>query len=171
MPLVLRKISKSRWFVDKPWLQLHDLNADAAKDLATSDGTLSIFLIDGDKSQLDRVIAALSANGNKPDNVDYALVDLQLLTALGFKTEETPGATPDSEVNAWHRDVVDLSIMKLLRFALLIRDQAERNRVPRPKVIKLVKEGITAGYLDQNRISVTYLQKIGLDSSADDDIA
>lgn len=164
MPLVLRKISKSRWYIDKPWLQLHDLKADATKDLAATDGKLSIYLVEEtNSSTLDRVIAALGANVDRPDKFDFALIDLQLLMELGFETKDTPGVTPDNEVNSWHREMVNLSITKIMRLAFLIRDQAKRDRISQPEVVELVKNGIAAGHLDRNRMKENFLQKIGIE--------
>lgn len=63
MPLILRKIEKGRWNSDPqavPWLPPGEVQAQALLDLAPKDNGLSVWLIEEDRSNLDRVVAALA---------------------------------------------------------------------------------------------------------------
>ena len=82
MPFVLRKIRKSKWWKHPgvPWLAHSDLQADALGDLQTSSNQLSVYHIEDDKSNLEQIVTALAASRDTIANLDYALLDLQIVT-------------------------------------------------------------------------------------------
>lgn len=61
MPHFLLSITKRKWDkLDVPWLPSHDIQGDPLGALRLNDGTLSVWHIDDDKSNLDIVITALA---------------------------------------------------------------------------------------------------------------
>ena len=87
MSFILRKIRKGRWHGSDvlKWLPANELPADSLVDLATKDNQLSIYIVEGDRSNLDRIIAALSANCDFISNFDYALLDKEVLDVIKIK--------------------------------------------------------------------------------------
>jgi hypothetical protein len=82
-------------------------------------GRLSVYLVDDPSNlgQIERIITAFVAT--RPPNrffdpLEYVLFDQIDLEQDGFIVDSTPGDTPDETVNAWHRDISDVSIRKLL---------------------------------------------------------
>jgi hypothetical protein len=86
-------------------------------------------------------------------NVDYALLDHQLLSDLHITMASTRGGTPDEEVNtAWHRDLVELSAGKLVTLATAIFTHAEKQRMPKIRVHQLIVQAVTLGWIDIQRL-------------------
>lgn len=96
MPLVLRKIRKSKWYKTErvSWLEEGQLQADALADLKTTNNELSVWHIEDDKSNLEEVVAALAANCDDVSNLDYALFDQQLLSEIDIRIKATKGGSP-----------------------------------------------------------------------------
>ena len=93
------------------------------RDLEPDNNTLSVWYIEDDRSNLERVAVALASTRDTFSNFDYALVDEQLLSALNIKVVQTDGITPDQEANTqWHRDLVELSDADLIALARTIEE-------------------------------------------------
>lgn len=86
MPLILRMISKGKWLPEPnlPWLKEDELQADVFHELKTGENTLSVWSIADDRSNLERVVAALAANRNRVSNFDYALISQERLQQAGL---------------------------------------------------------------------------------------
>ena len=140
MPLLLRKIRKNRWFL---YLLEGEIPADPLVDLATSANRLSVWYIEADRSNLERVQVALASNGEYVSNFDYALFEDRLLEGLNVKISQTVGSTPDESANVeWHRDVEELSASKLAEIAKIVFHYFEKARVPEIEVAVKVRGGI-----------------------------
>jgi len=73
MPRLIRRIRKARWTL-QAWLGEGELPSDVFLDLNSKDNTLSLWLVEDDNSNLNRVLAAMAAQGS-PDAFDYAVLD------------------------------------------------------------------------------------------------
>lgn len=163
MPLMLRKIRKAKWYKNDgvPWLQEGEIQGDALGDLITKSNELSIWVIDDDRSNLDRVVAALGAMGNNVDVVEYALMDFEAVGDMGIVVKDVSGATGDSEANKrWHKNLSELTADKLLALARTIDREAERTRATDRQVARLVRSAIESGSLDRRAIQVPVLEKM-----------
>jgi len=154
VPFMLRKIRQARWYrVEGAWLAADEIPADPLSDLTTKDNQLSVWSIEDDRANVERVIAALAASGTDLANVDYALLDQRWLSDLHIQMASTRGGTPDEEVNAaWHRDLVELSAGKLVALATAIFTQAEKQRMPRMRVHQLIAQAVASGWIDLQRL-------------------
>jgi hypothetical protein len=153
VPSFLIKVTFGRWQTDPPWLPAGDLQAAALFDLRFSNNKLSIWKIDDTNSNLDRVIAALSANNGKMsiENVDYVLLPPGLIQSLGVKIEKSPGGTLDRLANSeWHHDIVELSVSKIVAIAECIRGQTILRKRER-EIQKLLKDGLEKNHIDITR--------------------
>ncbi len=162
MPFILRKIRKARWYQNGeiPWLAAGELQADPLADLATSDNTLSVYLIESDKSNLERVVTALAANCNKVSNLDFALLDLGVFSKLEIKVECAAGQTPDEQVNKWHRDLVELSAQKLIELAKAILSSAGKKRLSKRSLVRLIAEALEFNHISAAKLKPGVLKKI-----------
>lgn len=148
MPLVIRRVTQARWFRDviRPWLQKGEIPADPLADLRTTKNSLSVYLVDDDKSNLDRVICALAATREKIQHFDYLLFDWEILPSTGITVEPTEGETIDRAVNELHRDLVELSGRKLLALAAeILHSEYETGRFLKKKVNELIDQAAKAG--------------------------
>jgi len=152
MPLLLRVISKAKWYKENlPWLMENDLQADALTDLRTDNNKLSLYHIEDDKSNLERIITALASTRQRPDKLDYVLLELPILENAGFRIESTRGKTPDDAVNLWHRDMIELSATKVLSLAQIIAN-ADKNRILEKQVGQLLVSAASSGRLKRTLV-------------------
>ncbi len=155
MPLLLRKIRKNRWY--KPDVAAgapaSPMPADPVGDLYTSGNDLSVFQIENDRSNLERVVTALGANAETISNVDYALFEDRLVTQVKLEINETPGGTPDEEVNKWHRDIAVGTADNLLALAKGIYSVCETERVSEKEIHSWVAQGLERGELSRSNLN------------------
>ncbi len=152
MPLLLRTIRKPRWY-EVAWLEEGKAQADALRDLVTTENKLSVWHVEDDKSNLYQVVAAIAATRDHASNFDYALFDQTLLTRIRARIENTVGHTFHKEANAcWHRDIVELSAEKIAELANIIMERGTKDRISEIKVISLVKQAVTSGIVDMHKL-------------------
>lgn len=117
------------------------LQADAVIDFKTDSNSLSLYVVEDDRSNLHQITAALAANADSVSNVDYALFDKQLLINEGFVLDSTiKGNTPDLEVNDWHLDLIQLTAQSLGRLIEVVHVQGEKQRLNLPDVKLYLKQ-------------------------------
>lgn len=163
MPLLLRKIRKSRWYKNDsmPWLKENEIQADPLGDLVTSGNTLSVWLVEDDESNLEQVIVALASSCDNVSNLDYALINVDLLLNVGIKIEAKEGLTPYSRANPWHRDLVELTTNKLFKLAEAMFVHSDRKRVAEKIVLNLIKDAVQDGQINRTKLSAGILRKLG----------
>ena len=151
---------KPRWFKHSAvgWLNPGEAPGDALKDLGTDEGVLSIFQVD-DEAAKWRVIAALAANRQSLDSLDYSWFDGTNFGSNGIVTNQVPGGTPDATVDGWHYDVVNLSARKVARIADIVSTGA-MGRVQKPEVKDLIRKGLNSGHLDRNKVKPGVLKAL-----------
>lgn len=162
MAFFLRGIRRARWFRHPaiPWLPPGQLQADALLDLKTEGNSLSVYRIEDNRSNLERVVAALAASRDDPVNFDYALLEEAAVQELNILIETPPGDTPDEAVNrAWHRDLSQLTVDQLVELAKAIV-AGVRDRVPQKRIMELLQRSLRDGLLDRGRVKATLLVKI-----------
>jgi hypothetical protein len=159
---ILRRLRRAKWYKNEntPWLLAGELQADALGDLLTQFNALSIWQIEADRTNLERVIAALVTTQENLSNFDYVLVDQSVIENAGFKIESNIGETPDSTANTWHRDLIELTADRLLMLARIIRQEGEIERLPEKRVIQLVNQSLSRDYIHQNQLSEKLLRKL-----------
>jgi hypothetical protein len=155
MPLVLRKIRKARWYKKDvvSWLKEGELQADVFVDLKTDANKLSLWLVEDNKSNLDRIIAAVASTSDDPSNIDFALFHRSLIDSLKINSEKTSGESHDQEANQlWHLNLIELSADKLFQLAQEIQKHGEKDRFYEKQVINLLIESIKAGKIPKNNL-------------------
>jgi hypothetical protein len=142
----MRGIRKSRWFGKPDWPPAGDSPADSLSDLQTNDNALSVWRIEGDRSNLERAITAMAATRDIISNYDYILIDEQAVDGLGLQVKVEPGKTPDQAANlTWHRDVIHLTSSQICQLSQVLFSRAERARVTEKQVRDLLVAAIRDG--------------------------
>ncbi len=133
MPLLI-KLDNKRWW-DKPeWLTKGDVPAQALLDFKLENNELSVWHVESNGSNLDRVLTALAANRDFIDKIDYAVLDEKVVADWDIKLRKTPGISPDDYASKeWHRDLTELTGLKLLGLATEIVDLIKRKQ---PAMVK-----------------------------------
>jgi hypothetical protein len=136
MPLLI-KLDNKRLF-DKPtWLPPGEVPAEALQGFRLDENNeLSVWFVESDRSNLDRILTALAANRDFATQIDYAIFDETVLSRSGITPRKTPGRTPDPDASAkWHWDLIKLSGRRLLNLA-----EAIGSGSPQRKSVGSVKE-------------------------------
>lgn len=162
MPLLLRKIRKSKWYKNDsvPWLEEDEVQSDALGDLVTSNNTLSVWLVEDDKSNLEQVIVALASTVDNISNLDYVLVNSDLLLNIGIKIEQKEGLTPYVKANKWHRDLEEMTTIKLCKLAEIIFIHSEKNRVSQKEILNLIRNAVQNGQVDKDSLKDGIIHKL-----------
>jgi hypothetical protein len=150
VPLVLRSIQKANWYNNAAltWLGSDDLQADVLRDLGTKGNRLSVYVIDDECARLERVAVALATTKGFIKQVDYALLEYEVLTEMGIKVDKTEGATPDKVVNTWHLEFVELTIDLIVALARMIRQRGTLRRIPEKRIKELTVSGVNSRQLE-----------------------
>lgn len=169
MPLIFRGINKTRWNQQKHqdeynWLKAGEIPAETLTDVVRKDiqqNELSVYLIDDNDDALDRMVAAFAANRDRPDKLDFKVIDYQVLVDAGFTFKKSLGDTSDVSVNQCHRDLYPLTTSRLMEFIQMLYFKTESGRKTKKDVEKLIIKSIQSGYIDERSIrSPNMLSKI-----------
>jgi hypothetical protein len=117
MPLLIKLDNKRMW--DRPeWLPAGEVPAEAVQDFRAEGNELSVWYVESDRSNLDRVLTAIAANREHFEKIDYTVFDDAVVERCGVTVRPTPGRLPDEHANrTWHRDLIELSGRKLVSLA------------------------------------------------------
>ena len=146
MTQVLRKIANKRNWDGPHWLGEHDCQAQVVDCLGPQFNKLSVYVVRPD--QLGRVVAALALTRDNLASLDLAIADASILSEQSIKEDTTLGATPDNDVNVWHRDLVELSIGRLAALATAIRTGGKIQRFQPREVLRAIATSIDSGHID-----------------------
>lgn len=124
MPLLFRKTGSNRKWDSDSWTSDADPPADAVTDLKTTDNRLSVFVTDGSEASLRYIIAAMAANANHIDDVQYCLLDESCVREIGLEILENPGKTKCQSVDSLHRDLVNLRSSSLSKLTATMKNKA-----------------------------------------------
>jgi hypothetical protein len=144
MALLLRTVRENRWHKEPAaaWLQEEDVPADTLGDLNTTQNALSVWEVEADRSNVERIIRAVALTKDKLAHTGYVIFDSELLSAAGISQARTKGATPDDVANHWHADLTNLSGNRLVALAKSILRNGESGTVLKKRLVELVEAGI-----------------------------
>ena len=159
--MIFRKLSQKRHWDDTEWLGPHETQADAARCLMTSENRLSIFVLDAPGDQTERVVAALAVTRDNLAHLDLAIAPEDVLARCGIRRDGAQGKTPDSEVNGWHENLIELTVEKIARLAAAIKGEGKIMLYNPKKVEAAIRQSLDANYIDAERINGSMLQSLG----------
>lgn len=165
MPYLLRAIYNNvKW--DKTlfpsWLTQGDLPACIIKDLKADDNALSLWEITDNKSNLLDIVAAFaSLSLHRQDDFDYALIDTKHLDELTFPISEEPAKTAYRDMNHCHRNLCNLSLNGVVRFAHLLSTYGEFDRIGWKRISAKLKQANARGQLDLAKMKPDLVKHLG----------
>ena len=161
MSLVLRKLDRRAAFHRIPGVEAGTVQADALSDLKTQGNTLSVWLIDEDRTNLNRIVAALAAGRHRLDKLDYALIDRRRLELLDIQIISKKGNSFDVQANTlWHQDLTELTGNNLLELAVVMQAKAEFIRASKKDVGALIATSINDGFIDSHQINEKFKKSL-----------
>lgn len=159
MGLLLRTITKPKW-VAPDWIAAGEVPADALSDLRSSDNKLSVWHVESDQGNLNMVLAAYAANRERLDKLDYTLLEEGIVMAMSIDCVKSEAHTPHLSANAAHRDLVELTVKKVMFLAQEMMP-LPRVRVTEKQVKRLLLEALEHGALDRSQMKSELLSQLG----------
>lgn len=155
--MLLIRVDKPRWewnSDDSPWIPPGDIPAAPLTDLRTSPNSeLSVWYVEDNRTNLERIVAALAGTRDHCDKFDFALFPEVVLTQAQIQSKNSMGNSADRDANSsWHRDLVELTASKLSTLARLIREQGAIERRFEKQVIELIADGVKQGRIEALRL-------------------
>lgn len=149
----------------KPWLSARDVQSDATKCLQTVKNALSVYILEKPEEQMDRVVAALAMTRSNLGQVDVAIIPEDVLEMCEIKRGIVQGETPDSVVNQWHVDLVELTVGKIAKFASAIKSKGKIQRYAHAAVETAIQQSLTTNDIVVEQINaklIPSLEKRGI---------
>jgi len=135
--------------------------ADSLDDIATDANRLSIWQIDDEGTNLDRVLAAMASPRENLQKLDYLIFDIQDVQVLEIPVEASPGNTLDQEANkSWHFHLTHLSAAALASLANRMLARGPARRQNERQLIALLDKSVANGWIDQSRLSPSIRSKL-----------
>lgn len=165
MPSLLRVANKRRWdwtVEDFHWLPAGTIPAAPFGDLApSSTSALSVWLIEDDESNLNRIVAVLAAGRKHLDKFDYAVVSDRALAEIGIRLEAKAEPCPDNDASArWHHNMIRLTSADLQALVQVIHTQGQLKRLLKPQVQAILRTAVASGQLDVSRVEKGLLESL-----------
>lgn len=161
VPQFLFRITKRKWDkLNVQWLQPNDIQADPLGDLRITDGTLSVWYIEDDRSNLGLIVTALAATRQKFDKFEYGLFDQNVLDIVDVLVKKKPGDTPIENANVWHRDLVELNIDKATTLVKTIFNGLEKKRLLPDAITARILDAVHAGDINLQKVNKPMREKI-----------
>ena len=164
MPFLLRGPSDRRGWDPRPWVPEGDIPAGPFYDFRPSPTSqLSVWVVQDDQSNLNRIVAALAAGRDHVDKFDYVLVDEREAADLRVRMELREERCADQAASAlWHRNMLELTATQLNGLVRCVFAARRTGRVQEPDVEALIRGGVVAGQIDRARVHPKLLESLGL---------
>jgi hypothetical protein len=160
---LLLKIRKALWERTSlpAFLPKGDIPADCLANLNIGDNALSVWYVEDDESNLDRVLTALAATRDVVSHIDYLVFDYTVVTNLGLKISKTDGDTPDNFANrSWHHDLTELTGRGVLGLAIAIFYDSDVKRIPQKRILECLKGAVRNSEIDSLRLRPEVAAKV-----------
>lgn len=160
MSLAVRFISTYlNWEIlpeDKSWLQEDEIPADPLSDLHTKNNTLSIFLIDENKTDLERCIAAYATCKSRGElrEIDYLIFDEKLIKEVGITyRQQDDNNIIDEKIRKSHWNLYEVSSQKLVALANKVIVANNVDTLSIDQVCNLINDSISKGWINKQEIN------------------
>ena len=157
MSYIFRQSKHTRWHhihEKLPWLDENEIPADPLGDFVAGDNQISVYVIEDDLSNLDRLIAAMAANRQNLANYDYVLFSPEILEQADITIKKTNGLLSDDEANRWHLSLINLSATKVIKLVTYIwlSPLTETKRVLPNKLKDLIAQSVNSEFIPYDQV-------------------
>lgn len=157
---IVRKLKKKVWLSKDIAEDFGGLQADALKNFQTILNSLSVYLVDQNIADTERIVAAICGKSTSLDHVEYAVFDEALLIENKINYEYVLGATPDAEVNKLHIDLKELTAQQVVALAEDIQNTGDLKRMFKKKLGEVMQKGLSEGFYDTKIFNTKLISKI-----------
>lgn len=154
MPLLIRRISRAKW--DK--IGEEDVSADAITScLKTYQNDLSVWRISSEEDLNNAILALITGSKQtKLSTLHYVVIDENLAIERGLSLKETPGDTVALDLVDSHRDIEELTYVKLGVVKDLILeciDNEKTSFITKKSLKELLKDAIKNGKIQKDTLN------------------
>lgn len=160
MPLLIRRISRAKW--DK--IGNEDVSADAITScLKTYQNDLSVWRISSVEDLNNAILALISGSKQtKLSTLHYVMIDENLAFEKGLSLKETPGDTVALDLVESHRDIEELTYIKLGVVKDLILECIDNDKasfMTKKNLKDLLKDAIKNGKIQKETLNPELVEK------------
>lgn len=156
MSILFRKLERKVYMNPQKAHELGGLQADALKNFKTKENAFSVYEVENELTDIERILAAIAGTRDNVQEVEYASFDSNLLEEHEIKTKKIKGDTADDEVNNLHIDLIDLTAKQLYLLASSIQKDGKLIRILKKEIGRKITEGLKEGYLDKKKLMKNY---------------
>lgn len=162
MSFLVRKINKAKWYqIDI--MESNDITADAITNcLRTTKNTLSVWHIETE-DDLEKAVLAIVANQEHLDTIDVVILDEPSLNEYNLNIVTSPGETPVASLIEAHRDIAELTFIKLGHVKDHIVQRIRSQKMKRYTVgslKKILSDAIANGLIQKEDLKESLREKI-----------
>ena len=156
--LLVRKINQAKWRSTRG-LMSGETPADAVTaDLRTSDNRLSLWAVPpDDPPAIDEVVLAMCTSFDALDAVDFIFLEKEKLEHEGIQVDVSPMDIRITKPKAVHWDAVCLDVIRLGKFATMVKRTIDSDQVKRITTSEL--KNIIRTAIQGNRLTLTDLKE------------
>jgi len=119
-----------------------------------------VWYVEPDGSNVGRILAAMAANRQFIDKIDYFVFDEAIVTTCGLTMRVTAGRLPDEFASqTWHRDVIHLTGRKLVEFAECLAGNDSKRHQP-TEIEEALQSAVQAGHIKREEIPTELRAKL-----------
>ena len=108
------------------WLNQGDVPGDLLKDLKTEGNELSVYKVDDNHSNLEKIISAMAANRKYLKPLYYFLIERESIIGNNYSLADAVGKTLSDEVNInYHTNIEKLSGFNVVKLAKIFSEKSE----------------------------------------------
>lgn len=163
MAFYIRKISPAKWPQKGEATAICDIRADAITgDIRTTGDTISLWRIDT-LEELNQAVLALASGGDKVVTYNVLTIPEETLLKYGFTLAKTDGNTPVEGLVKTHRDVVGVNYGSLGKFAQLIIETINADKlctVTKKQVKSLIIKAYKNGEINWEKLKERMREEI-----------
>ncbi len=93
-------------------------------------------------------------------HLDLAIAPETVLEMCGIQGDKVQAETPDSEVNEWHIDLVELTVTKIAELARAIKSEGEIKRYNLGYVKEAIRKSLNTNYIIIEHIDEKLIQSL-----------
>lgn len=163
MSLLVRKIELAKWKQNKI-AEGEPPSADAITCcIRTSQNSLSVWYI-SDMEQLDEAVLAIASGLQKPDTLNFLVLESTLLEEAGLRIGDLKSVrTPYETFKENHRDIIELDYCSLGIMANIIIDHVKNEKYIRfgaQKIKNLLNDGLNKGKIKMEALDKKMQEKL-----------
>lgn len=162
MPLLIRKIEKSKW-LQNDIFNGKEASADAVTgSLKTTGNTLSLWKINNE-DDIEQAVLALVSGAQHLDTIDIIRIDQEEIENANLDLSNTPGLTPYKAYITSHFDIENLNYRTLGEVVNIVIKCLKNNldlRFTRSKLKEILKNGIQQGLINFEDLNENIQDKI-----------